>query len=90
MVNLDTVIEVPELEMLNELAISVKKMTERLKKQIVRLEQLEEYKNEFIQNASHEIKTPITAINMALELSENSNNEEQKSGNAFKNLFNTR
>ena len=50
--DLDTVIEVPELEMLNELAISVKKMTEELKKQIVRLEQyLNEYRNEFIQNS---------------------------------------
>ena len=33
--DLDTVIEVPELEMLNELAISVKKMTERLKSKLL-------------------------------------------------------
>jgi len=74
---LDTEIEIPKLKILEELAIAVKKMALRLKNQIMRLETLEEYKNEFIRNVSHEIKTPVTAINMALELSENSNNEEQ-------------
>jgi len=74
---LDTILDVPKSGLLEELAISVKKMTARLKKQIARLEKLEEYKSEFIQNISHEIKTPITAINMALELSENSADAEQ-------------
>lgn len=68
--NLDTEITIPDIGILEELAISVKKMTKRLKRQIQRLEQLEEYKSDFIQNITHEIKTPITAINSAVELIE--------------------
>lgn len=67
---LDTNIEVPKIEILEELATSIKKMTNRLKLQIKRLKELEEYKSNFIQNISHEIKTPITAINSAIELLE--------------------
>lgn len=70
---LDTPIDVPNLELLEELSISVKKMTTRLKNQIQRLTQLEEYKSDFLQNITHEIKTPITAINSAIELIENNN-----------------
>lgn len=72
---LDTAIEVPKLAVLEELAMSIKKMTQRLKNQILRLKQLEEYKSDFIQSVSHEIKTPITAINSAVELLENSDTE---------------
>ena len=67
---IDTEIEIPDIDILQELAISVKKMTKRLRRQITRLKQLEEYKTDFIQNISHEIKTPITAINSAVELIE--------------------
>lgn len=76
---LDTEIKVPKLELLEELAVCIKKMAQRLKNQINRLKQLEEYKSDFIQNVSHEIKTPITAINSAIELLElkNSNMNEQ-------------
>ncbi len=70
---LDTPIDVPNLELLEELSISVKKMTTRLKNQIQRLTQLEEYKSDFLQNITHEIKTPITAINSAIELIESNN-----------------
>lgn len=68
--NLDTEIEIPELDLLKELTLSIKKMTRRLKMQIERLAQLEQYKSEFLQNITHEIKTPITAINSAIELIE--------------------
>lgn len=39
--------------------------------QIIQLGQLEHYKSEFLQNITHEIKTPLTAINSAIELIEN-------------------
>ena len=70
---LDTPIDVPDLELLEELSVSVKKMALRLKNQIYRLTQLEEYKSNFLQDITHEIKTPITAINSAIELIETDN-----------------
>ena len=45
-------------------------MTNKLKNQIERLTQLEKYRSEFVSNITHEIKTPITAINSAVELIE--------------------
>lgn len=71
---LDTPIDVPNLELLEELSVSVKKMALRLKNQIYRLTQLEEYKSNFLQDITHEIKTPITAINSAIELIETDSN----------------
>ena len=68
--NLEKEIEIPELSLLQELTFSIKKMTQRLKTQIARLSQLEQYKSQFLQNITHEIKTPITAINSAIELIE--------------------
>lgn len=67
---LDTEIKIPRNGLLEELAVSVTKMTRRLKLQIARLSKLEQYKTEFLQNITHEIKTPITAINSAIELIE--------------------
>lgn len=69
--NLDTEIQIPRIDLLQELTVSIKKMVQRLKLQILRLSQLERYKSEFLQNITHEIKTPITAINSAIELIEN-------------------
>ncbi len=66
----DTKIELPKNGLLNELSLAIMRMTNRLKTQIVRLTQLEEYRKEFVSNMSHEIKTPITAINSAVELIE--------------------
>lgn len=71
--NLDKNIDIPQIGLLEELTLSIKKMTQRLKRQIARLCQLEQYKSDFIQNISHEIKTPITAINSAIELIEAKN-----------------
>ncbi len=67
---LDTEIEIPKNGLLHELALAIVKMTNKLKIQIKRLSKLEQYKTEFIQNITHEIKTPITAINSAIELIE--------------------
>ncbi len=72
--NLDTEIDVPKIDLLKELTISIKKMVQRLKMQITRLSQLEQYKSNFLQNITHEIKTPITAINSAIELIEGNSN----------------
>jgi len=71
--DLNTKITIPRNGLLEELAISVTKMTQRLKMQIDRLSKLEQYKTEFLQNITHEIKTPITAINSAIELCETEN-----------------
>ncbi len=65
---LDTEIELPKIALLSELTSAIKKMTLRLKKQIQRLTQLDNYRKDFISNISHEIKTPLTAINSAVEL----------------------
>lgn len=70
---LDTKIEIPNNGLLKELTLSIVSMTQRLKMQIERLSKLERYKTEFIQNITHEIKTPITAINSAIELIEEQN-----------------
>ena len=81
--NLDKYIDIPKSELLEELAISVNKMVQRLKMQIKRLSQLEKYKSEFLQNITHEIKTPITAINSAIELLESKNSISDKDEECF-------
>lgn len=68
--NLDEEIEIPESHVLAEFAISVRSMAQRLKKQILRLKQLEQFRKDFIANVSHEVKTPLTAISSAVELLE--------------------
>lgn len=45
-------------------------MAQKLKNQIIRLRQLEEFRKDFIANISHEVKTPLTAISSAVELLE--------------------
>lgn len=81
--NLDAKIEIPKIELLKELTLSIKKMVKRLKNQIARLKQLEQYKSEFLQNITHEIKTPITAINSAIELIETRNLIDEKDKECF-------
>lgn len=71
--NLDLEIELPKIELLKELILSIKKMVKNLKNQIAKSIKLEQYKSEFLQNITHEIKTPITAINSAIELIEERN-----------------
>lgn len=66
----DAEIKHPKNSLLNELSFAIMRMTNRLKTQISRLTQLETYRSEFVSNISHEIKTPITAINSAVELIE--------------------
>lgn len=81
--NLDEEIDVPKIDLLKELTVSIKKMVKRLKNQIVRLSQLEQYKTNFLQNITHEIKTPITAINSAVELLETKNSLDENDRECF-------
>lgn len=66
----DTKIPKPKSSLLSELSLAISRMTNKLKNQIERLTQLEKYRSEFVSNITHEIKTPITAINSAVELIE--------------------
>ncbi len=75
--NLEAEIEVPETRILHELAEAVRVMAYRLKNQIIRLRQLEEFRKDFIANVSHEVKTPLTAITSAVELLEGEISPEQ-------------
>lgn len=70
---LDTEVKVSKEGLLQEISIAIKQMTLKLKNQIVRLEKLEEYRSFFIQDMTHEIKTPISIINSAIELLETKN-----------------
>ncbi len=72
--NMDSEIKISKIDLLSEFTLAIQKMTERLKNQISRLTQLEKYRTDFISNISHEIKTPITAINSAVELIEENDN----------------
>ena len=65
---LDTEVKVSKEGLLQEISIAIKQMTLKLKKQIVRLKKLEEFRSIFIQDMTHEIKTPIATINSAIEL----------------------
>ena len=62
---------VPETGILHELALAISLMAKQLKNQINDLQQLEKFRQEFIANVSHEIKTPLTAILSAVEFVEN-------------------
>ncbi len=75
---LDTEIELPESRILHELAGAVSVMAHKLKNQIIRLRQLEEFRKDFIANVSHEVKTPLTAITSAVELLETKNDYAEK------------
>ena len=81
--DLDTEIALPKLNLLSELTVSIKKMTLKLKSQILRMVKLEKYRSDFITNVSHEIKTPITAINSAVELIESSNDISELNQECF-------
>ena len=76
--DLDTEIELPESRILHELAGAVSIMAHKLKNQIIRLRQLEEFRKDFIANVSHEVKTPLTAITSAVELLETKNDYAEK------------
>lgn len=81
--NLETPIDIPKIGLLEEITLSIKKMTFQLKKQIEDLTKLEQYKSYFLQGVSHEIKTPITAINSAIELLETRNSINNRDRECF-------
>ena len=70
---LDTEVKVSKEGLLQEISIAIKQMTLKLKNQIVRLKKLEEFRSIFIQDMTHEIKTPIATINSAIELLDTKN-----------------
>ncbi len=81
--NLDTSIDIPKINLLTELTLSIRKMVQRLKRQIERLTRLEEYKSIFLQDITHEIKTPITAISSAIQLLEIKNSISDEDRECF-------
>lgn len=81
--DLDLEIEISKIGLLEEFTLSIKKMVKQLKNQIAKSKKLEQYKSEFLQNITHEIKTPITAINSAIELIEARNSIEKTDKECF-------
>lgn len=81
--NLEASIDIPKINILIELAQSTRKMVQRLKRQIERLTRLEEYKSIFLQDITHEIKTPITAISSAIQLLEIKNSIPEEDRECF-------
>ncbi len=69
----DAEVKVSKEGLLQEISIAIKQMTLKLKNQIVRLKKLEEFRSIFIQDMTHEIKTPIATINSAIELLDTKN-----------------
>lgn len=80
---LDTEVKISKEGLLQEISIAIKQMALKLKNQIVRLEKLEEYRSIFIQDMTHEIKTPIATINSAIELLETKNSFEDSDKECF-------
>lgn len=74
--DLDTEIFIPRAGILYELACAVKKMSRRLKLQIIEMRRLENFRSDFIASISHEIKTPLTGILSAVEILEEQIQEE--------------
>ena len=68
--DLDTNIFIPKGGILFELSYALDKMAKRLKKQIVDMQKLENFRSEFIANVSHEVKTPLTGIMSSVEILE--------------------
>lgn len=66
----DTEIFIPREGILYELACAVKKMSKRLKSQIIEMQKLENFRSDFIAGVSHEIKTPLTGILSSVEILE--------------------
>lgn len=66
--DLSTDIFIPTGGVLYELSVAINKMSKRLKSQIIKMKNLEEYRSEFIASVSHEVKTPLTGILSAVEI----------------------
>lgn len=64
---LDTPIPVPDKGIVRRIARNVQEMTEQLRTQLREMQQMEEFRKDFISNVSHEIKTPLTSIIVAAE-----------------------
>ena len=80
---LDTEVKVSKEGLLQEISIAIKQMTLKLKNQIVRQKKLEEYRSIFIQDMTHEIKTPIATINSAIELLDTKNSITENDRECF-------
>ena len=65
--NLDVPIVVPSKGVVRPIALLAQKMTAQLCGQIMELRRLENLRREFLANVSHELKTPMTSILVAVE-----------------------
>ena len=68
--NFDQEITVKTNDEINDLAESVNAMADKLKADIIALQETDRMKNEFIMISSHNLRTPLTVINGYLEMME--------------------